>query len=381
MVAEARDRVSFEEVLLRTASAAARAPSSHNSQPWAIAHLASATARDAVMQSMGISSSGGELVAIAIDRERELTGLPDLRVEMIASCGMFLHSLVEVLRAEGWKASVVGCGDATSPLPVPGWPSSLRGVAVVRVTPAPSGSSKTVELLKRRATNRGPYDRAPLDRQAFARIAAADGAFHAGVGEVRVELVEDRALITRAARYVRRHAKRDFVDPRAWGETYSYIRFRDGDPRAKEDGFDIGQLFGPLGRRQRAFLELALSPRVMQLFRRTPYANVMARGLGDRVLDSGALLCVTTRSAQPEPPAILDAGATIMDAWLRATDEGLSVHPVSVVLQHPDLRAGIERELGVSGRMVFFARVGRATRDMVSAVGMTARRTPSLIRV
>lgn len=379
MGAIATEPPTFENFLSRSVDIAARAPSSHNSQPWAVARLSSRASRDAVARLFPDAPTAADWFALAIDAEREIRALPDLHVEMIASCGMFFDALVRVLREEGFRCEVSWVGDARSPIAIPGWPSKWRGIAVVSATRREDSVDDTkkdaARLLERRHTNRGPYERNGVSRDVLGRIAGARPSFtSAKRGGARLVMVEDRQTIERAARFVRRYGARDLVHEGAWRETYSFIRFSEREARARDDGFDVAQLFGPLGPLRRSFLRVALAPSVMQALRWTPYPSTIARGLGDRITTSAALLCVTVRDPNPNAGDVFEAGGLAMDAWLRATESGLAVHPVSVALQHEDLRVAFERELGLDDRLLFFARLGRPKNAQMSTVGMTARR-------
>jgi nitroreductase len=92
--------------LKRACTLAALAPSSHNSQPWALVWIEQTAMLDQLSALIGHSFSDSKVLVLAIDRERELSGLAAHRVEMNVSCGLFLQLLLETLRTH-WRPSLV----------------------------------------------------------------------------------------------------------------------------------------------------------------------------------------------------------------------------------------------------------------------------------
>ncbi len=70
---------------------------------------------------------------------------------------------------------------------------------------------------------------------------------------------------------------------------------------------------------------------------------------------------VVAMSFDRTEPTLADAvkgGARLADYWLCATAAGLALHPVSVVLQHEDLRTAFQSSLRIPGRAFFVSRLG-----------------------
>src|SRR5690242_4213226 len=97
---------SFHDVLGEAAGLASLSPSSHNSQPWALARMATGGARAAAAGFLGIPEGGDEeYLVLALDRRRALTALPAHTVEMAVSCGAYWRLLLRALTAQGWSCT------------------------------------------------------------------------------------------------------------------------------------------------------------------------------------------------------------------------------------------------------------------------------------
>ena len=353
----------FLDALRGALSIAALAPSSHNSQPWSLAYLATRSAREAIRDVL--AEEPPYLLAIACDGERIIQALPDHAVEMLASCGMFLELLARALFQRGFDLEIIWCCEGE--LHVPGLPSAWRPLALLAATPRrcsePMRDEDVEELAAARVTNRGPYAGEAVGDEARHRFETARPLVRVpDVSPMRVSVVHESAAIERMGAFVSRHAAADFAHRQAWAETYRYIRFTPEASAEAEDGFSIEQLFGPLSSATKAVLRAALSPEAMRVLALTPVPRLLAKGLGDLIkkhTPAMGVFSIITR--EPSPRDFLAGGVQVMASWLEATRDKLALHPVSVILQHPDLRALFSTEHGLSGRVFFLTRIGRAT--------------------
>ena len=363
----------FEADLQFALEIAARAPSSHNVQPWSLAR--------AEPDAPGVTAR----LVLALDRERCLQALPQAHeLEMHLSCGAYLEALVMGLAARGWQAGV-SVADATRET----LPGSLEPLATVRVTGL-VGQGTRQEAERRcasalhRRTHRGVYQGEAIPQGVAEAVCAPHTfAFPPVRGEsdhaVAWQLIDSPEVLQKAADFVSRHASIEFTHAGNWAETYSCLRFYDS--AGTEDGMPIASLLGPIPSWQRPVLQALLAPAAMRGLGRLGLARSLAGQLGDRVREASALLYGFMPSEGADPGTELAAGAQMFVVWLALTDRGLSLHPISVVLQHDSLRGELQRQLALPhGRGFFFARVGSAD-DSVEA---TPRRFPdarTLIRI
>ncbi|WP_369387676.1 RedV protein [Streptomyces sp. CG1] len=381
----------FGPALDAAASIAAHSPSSHNSQPWAHLRLTSDASRRAAAHLLTLSNDTGTdtsgspglrwdddtvYLALALDHGRTLTALPAHATEMRLSCGMYGQLLLRALATQGWRTvSIAVAGEAgtkagadTGGWQAVPWPSGLEplAVAALRHTAAAVGNdaapydtgafSEFVTNVRERRTNRGPYLDTTVDQKVLAGLAAPVGHLLAGT-QVSVRHLRAPMERRRFATLVAAHAGRDFSHRTAWQETYSFIRRDDSEARAHGDGFTLEQLFGRTTRVRLRATHLALSPTVIHGLGRLRYDRFLARQLA-ALTSATPVITAVCLPDMPSDADLLRAGGWLAEYWLRATGKGLALHPISVLLQHDDTRAELQRALGLPGRTVFISRLG-----------------------
>ena len=292
-------------VARRLVGLACRAPSVHNTQPWA----------------WRIGPDGIDLYA---DHSRQLTmSDPDGR-NLVISCGAALHHLQVAALATGWRPEVTR-------LPDPADPDLL---AHVRLTPAPSPPAALEQLkaLTRRCTDRRRFTSWPLPAERLEGLAtlAAEWDVH-GVAltdesdRFQVELLVSRAL------QLQSRDRAVAEEQRAW------VHRGSADDGVPVQGLPV-EAPGRDSRRSRF-------------------------GTGElddpgRDVDGGdglVLLC----AAVDQPLSWLRAGEALSALWLYAVHEGLSVVPLSQVVEVPESRAALQ--YGVLGGLaapLLLVRVG-----------------------
>jgi hypothetical protein len=336
---------------------AAHSPSSHNCQPWALGHAVSAPARREAARALRCADDGDrQFLTLALDRGRALRALPAHDLEMLLSCGSYWRILVRALDAFGWQLD----RDEAGVSPSSGWyatrtPLRVAAFRWVGHRGAPEFDALAA-LVGRRRTNRAPYHPAALPVELLDALAATPGPGQVGVTHLRTR--RDR---TRCAALVARFGGRDFGNLTAWRETHSYLRRDAAQATRRGDGFTLEQLFGPLSGLRRLALRVALAPRVMAVLRGLGYHHVLAVQLARVVRATPTLAIVSIADEQPDPGDVVAAGGFLADYWLRATELGLVLHPVSVMVQHDDVRRRLESAFGVPGRALFLTRLGRPT--------------------
>ncbi|WP_328939593.1 RedV protein [Streptomyces tauricus] len=410
----AQGRAQFEHALREAAEIAALSPSSHNCQPWGVAWPTGRAARRAAERLVDRAPADGpeapdrvsgdargtggratdEYVILALDRERELTSLPAHAVEMLVSCGAYRQILLRSLALQGWSTDRVhfvepragqqtrGTHDTWPPLGDT-WPVSWSPLCVVRLrrTDEPDVPDGSLAELRRtalaRRTNRAPYRPEAVEPAVLDGLSASCTGVAEGADVTVRHLVADRERAA-FADLVARHGGRDFSHRQAWRETHSYVRRDEAEAAVRGDGFPLSQLFGPLSTPRRHALSLALAPTTMRVLRHAGYHRVLARQLARVVRPTPVVVAMGLADASPGVGATLRGGARLAEYWLRATEAGLALHPVSVVLQHDDVRKELQDRLGLPGRTFFVSRLGRPLTDFPRAprrLGVRAVRT------
>jgi len=366
------------------------APSSHNCQPWALGYLGSRQVKDRVFDGLkggcsGIARLKGRedvhVLCLALNRKRALKALPAHDLEMKLSCGLFLQPLLQALGMVGWSVREVMYAGEDTPLEVssPQWPEYLVPLAYVFLEPLPgpcrseegNSLSRLKEVMVERCTNRGPFEDGAISEGVRHRLQRCGTSIKTCKGQgVNVRFHTDPALIVKAGQLVSNHGGRDFSHGAAWRETYSYIQFSRRRATRAEDGFSIEQLFGDMAWEKRVLLKLVLSPLSMKFLKQFGFHRYIAKSMGALVAGAGTLVSLSFSGTEATAADEIKAGCVLSDVWLQAYREGLSVHPLSVMLQHSDVRDELQALLGVSGRLFFFGRIGHP----VQAFRPSARR-------
>ncbi|WP_257455538.1 hypothetical protein [Archangium lipolyticum] len=360
----------LEKLLREAARDAALSPSSHNAQPCELALLTSDEAHRA-LAGAGAAPGEGVYAVVALDPARCLCALPAHRTEMLVSGGIYVEALSIALAARCVRADVRwrmgGVPPAMVRLLAPWEP-----LAVLHLTPAPvdAGAAALMPLLAARRTNRSPYRSEPLDSSIVeAACAARSRAFPESSEVCGLVTLTDRGVLARAGELVRRYGALEFTHEAAWHETYAHIRFGPEVIRQAETGLPITHLMAkPLSGWLQALLRVVLSPSSMRVLRSLGLARSMARQSGTLLERSGMLLYLHFHEEEPSEAAQVAAGGRLLATWLALAAREVALHPVSVMVQHPEPRLKLITELGLPpGRGFFFARVGVPAAEMPAA--------------
>ncbi|SFQ38097.1 hypothetical protein SAMN04489713_12934 [Actinomadura madurae] len=350
----------FADALSAALDIAALSPSSHNCQPWGLARMASPPARAAVSAALGAApEAGGEFLVLAADRERRLGALPAHALEMELSCGLYWRFLERALAAQGWTRVRSQVFPREAPPSGLGLPRTWEPLcaAEFRRDGEPDGAlGALARLARHRHTNRAPFRPDSVEPEVLASLAR-----HRGDGDalpVAVRHLRSWPERSRFAGFVAGHGGRDFAHGGAWRETHSFIRWSAGAASARGDGFTLEHLFGPLPAHDRWARRLALAPAVMAALSRIGYPRFLAGRLAAVVRRSPVIVLMGLPVADPELPDVLSAAGALADYWLDATGAGLVLHPISIVIQHDDLRLALQRRFCLPGRVFFAARLG-----------------------
>nr|BAG84258.1 putative dehydrogenase [Streptomyces griseoviridis] len=410
----------FAEALGAATRIAVLSPSSHNCQPWALARVVSPGARRAVAARLGCADEAGyEFLVLALDRRHSLRALPAHSVEMLLSCGAYWWLLQRALAAQGWRqthrfepggdarSTVYGPGHGHRAAPAPdgspdhdtgrdfchskshntshgavmdlphhaphgtepfrpeavfgpAWPHDWTLLRVAALRPGePSGEplAELREAAAARRTNRAPYLPREID-DALLKDLAAPAADGGSTAATTVRHLRDQGERESFAAYFAAHGGRDYSHRAAWRETHDWVRWTDAEAAARGDGLPLTQLFGPLSGPQRLYRRVTLAPGMMRLLGGTGYPRRIAGGLAQLVRRSSAVVVMSGPGDADGLDDALGNGSRIADYWWRAGRAGLALHPLSVLLQHEDLRLGMQARFGLPERAFFVSRIG-----------------------
>jgi nitroreductase len=293
------------KVLRRIVGLASRAPSVHNTQPW-----------------RWRAHSG--VLELHADHTRQLrAGDPEGR-NLVISCGAALHHAQVAAQALGWASQVerVPYGAAST---------LLARLAFTR-TAVPAGSAEQLEAIERRCTDRRRFTSWPVPEDRLAHLAGRASAW--GVRALPLLDVADRF---RAELLEHRAFERQRDDEQIALELHDWVEHEapEGIPSSVRPGSDAGEAQRPS---------------------RFP-AGVLEESEGREVEGSDGLIVLC--GPDDTPLAWLQAGEGLSALWLAATVEGLSVVPLSQVVEVPETRDALQREvLGGLAHPLILVRVG-----------------------
>lgn len=284
-----------DSVARRLVELACLAPSVHNTQPWSW------------------QVHGGRIRLYA-DRSRQLPVEDPLGRNLTISCGAALHHLRYALRALGWLATV-------DSLPNGHGSDLLAEVRLTRGRPSALAADE-LAVLRRRCTDRRRFTTWPVADDRLEELAAEARSHRAHaqaiidpVERLRIELLANRAAAIQSA------------DPASVREQHEWI------DRHNNDGVPLAVLPAEV---DRLVVTSRFGPGLLEDVQRVVEGSDRVIVLGGRTDDTAAWL---------------RTGEALSALWLRATEDGLSVVPLS---QPTEVRATQEdiRESVLHGRFI-----------------------------
>ncbi len=278
------------EVLRSVVELACLAPSIHNTQPW----------------TWRVRRG---LLELHADHTRRLSAADPTGRSLVISCGTALHHAQVAAHALGWRAEVDR---------LPGGPASslLATLRLRRSTPSPTATDD-LRCLEERRTDRRRFTSWPVPDDRLATLAAL--ARTPGCEAVVLRDVPARfavGLLTSRARGVQAH------DPGLREEVAAWL------DRGRRDGLVSSSL-----------------PAVPRGESRFP-GGVLEDS--ERDVDGTDALIVLASPAD-DVPGWLATGEGLSALWLDATRSGLSVVPLSQVIEVDETRAALQHEVLQSG--------------------------------
>lgn len=288
------------------------APSVHNTQPWSW-------------------RASGKMLELHADTRRGLPVSDPRGRNLTISCGSALHHAQVAARALGWEPAVTrlpqGC--ASTPL------------ALIELSPAapPRDAADQLQAIRDRCTDRRRFTSWPIPMERLEALAATADEWEADA--VPVFSQSDRV---RAELLVARAFDRQAADPRLADEQRRWV--------------DHSECDGVPG----DVIPQTLSPASNQ---RTRYGAGLLTEPERMLKGSDGLLIM--RGRDDDTDAWLRTGEGLSALWLRATREGLTVVPLSQVIELDEtretLRGDLLRGLGYPHLLVRvgWQAIGRAT--------------------
>jgi hypothetical protein len=269
------------------------APSTRNTQPWRFA----------------VEANRVHLLA---DRARaQPVSDPDER-ELYISLGCALENLLVAAEHFGFRYEVTY------------FPEQGNVELVARVTiepggqPSPARAGITMDTMVQRHNDNGVYRSAPLTQDIRGRLEASRIE-----SELRLDLTDDHHFRRWVEQLTLEADHLEFADPEFRGELGRRIR---------EGVFGLPEALARLG-------SLAVS--------RLDLGDAVARQ-DQKIVDSAPLLGLISATSDTHL-AHLRSGQLFERFWLVATTMGVSVHPMSQTMRHPDIRSAVAELIPARG--------------------------------
>ncbi len=284
--------------------AASRAPSAHNTQPWAIAWE-------------------GEAMSIFIRQDRTLPAVDESGADMLHAIGALLENVLLTLYQRDLKPSyeVADRVDPDRPIVTVHWKPTTES------RPDPT----LYRMIPVRQTSRLPYDSQPIssrDLDALQAVVAAPCVLKVLTGYH--ELTEIRSLVARAT-------AAQFRDSAVIEELYRWMRFTTRDRRWFRDGLNADCL--GLRRWEAQVLRLLLAPRLLSLLGRWGLIHLLTANIDQHAPPTPAI-CLLLVEGEGVVHRI-EAGRCLQRIWLTAAARGLSTHPISAAVDYGETRSRV----------------------------------------
>lgn len=290
------------------------APSSRNTQPWRF-------------------RVAGDTVRLYVDRSRGLPVADPEGRQLVIGCGAALHHLRLALRRFGYA-------DRVRAFPDPAEPDLLAEVRAGDGTSPTEEDRALFEMIRRRRTIHGPFERKPVDDpavKAMRAAAAREGAWLLPIGS--------RPVRAAVASIVAAGFRAQFADEHLRHEMAAWMRPNHGHAADGIPGYVLG--LGDLASR--------VAPAVIR------HMN-LARFRADRQreLTRSAPLLAVLGTPDDAPPDWLAAGQALSRVLLTACTAGLTAGYLNQPLEIPGLRRRLREVLGIDGHTQLLLRFGYA---------------------
>jgi hypothetical protein len=365
----------FDELVYEAISIASLSPSSHNCQPWGLILVQNPVNKNLIENFLENEESsacketkGNNYLIITLDKNRCLNSLAAHTLEMLLSCGAFIEALVLAFTER--KIEAVPCWHNSNlnnnPLPKnikihSNWiPLSLISIIEQPETPIMDDIKEKIAMINQRITNRGLYKNEQISSEIIQNLTSLSSVSYPGIEKkINICLIQEPGVIKQISSFIKENSQIEFTENSVWKETYKYIRFGNKEIEQSNDGLPITQLFGPMPEWLQQTFKLILSPICMQGLKRIGIPNYFSSQLAQLIANTSLLGYLSFKEEEPSIVEQLGGGAIWLNLCLNATLAGLSIHPVSVILQHPHLRLKFQKDYHLpAGRGFFFTRIG-----------------------
>jgi len=297
----------FETLL----TAAVRAPSGDNTQPWRF-----------------VIDPEALRILLYVDETRDPSPMNASQCMSRVAVGAALENMLRAAKAKGWSVRLERPTDTAA--------------AVLRVADFRPSAAELDPAIAARVTNRRRYDGRPIPDELISQLQQAAPS----IDGIRVCWIHDRPRLNDLAALMGRSDALMLSEPTMRRAFLDNIRFDLPSNAEPEEYLPLGSLELPFADRT-AFRFLSLIP---DWVLRMGWARRKFTAAARRLVQSASGLCViVTTNESPENDVLI--GRTLQKAWLALTSSGLAAQPMmSVAIMENILRHGSPELLRSVGR-------------------------------
>lgn len=287
---------------------AALAPNAHNSQPWRLRYR-----------------QDTETFTLFFDQARALPHTDPAHRESYISLGAFLENFQQA-------ATALGFHTAMEVMAAPSAGEEIARIRLIRREPAPDAAARLARM-ERRHTDKRPYADTPIPQAAVADLLKRHTPYltYYAKGSPGYLYLADKAVQAMRVQSDNRN-KRD--------ELAAWLRFSDKEALAARDGLPAEQL-GLTGLKK--FFYYLLYDR--EKARGDAFARESAAQTAEQVAHCAGFFVITGGDA---PPDHIRAGMNLEAFWLDAVAAGISIHPLSQMLEEEPYASALRNDLGLA---------------------------------
>jgi 4-hydroxy-2,2'-bipyrrole-5-methanol dehydrogenase len=334
-------------------------PSSHNCQPWMTVIIDSEDKQMLIKQQFALTAD--PRIIFGMDKDRMLVSLPIHLIEMHLSCGAYIQAFLEDF-GSGVNVDTLWVAEhLESTVMSIDLPNNFVPLVICSLSESAQPASKAyfADVLASRRTHRLEYKKTILTDTQINCLKNAESHLDPSnsIG-LQQQIITDRTLINQFGDCIRKNADKEFGHAKAWEETYRYFRWSDKHADQCGDGFKLEHVLGPMSSVMTSIYQFVLSPTTMKILHHLRITKLLAKDMSQKFKSSDAIFLLSFPS---QPQSIYEqiiAGSYLLNFWLRAESQGLSLWPCSILLQHDSSRLNLQSVFGIEGRVFFVGKLG-----------------------
>lgn len=337
------------------------APSSHNCQPWMSFIVESTQQQQQIKEQLQLETL--PVIIFGLDKNRCLSSLPIHQREMHLSLGAYIQAFLEALTPT-LEPITLWVSDDSHQNPIQKNTADnfvpLMVLSFKSITPKTNQTRFAGQLASRR-THRLQYQNTAPSKKQLDMIQHAFSYLDPNQTiKINQSIHLDQSSIDQFCYCIKKHANKEFTDQYAWKETYQYFRWNKEHGEESGDGFRITHVLGAMNQWMVSIYRRILSPKTMKILSRLKIPTLLAADMSKKFHSSKAIFSLSFNSEAPSIHEEIVAGSYLLNFWLRAEQQNLSIWPCSILLQHEDSRLECQSRLKLKGTCFFTGKIGSA---------------------